>query len=84
MSFYRTSTIRIGESSLEGGILALETFGKGTQVRNPAVESRLQPGVKLVWLAGAHHRAKALCQIVSDLNSRFLTDEGQHLLFLVG
>jgi hypothetical protein len=53
------------------------------QIRNATAQARLKPGVKLVLLATPHHRAKALRQVLGNIDDPFLTDEGQHLLLLL-
>lgn len=49
-------------SNLDGGILALQPFGKGVQIRNAAAQTCIKPGVKLLLSTTPHHRDKPLRQ----------------------
>ena len=60
-AFVWIGTLRIGQGRLEGGVLALQSLSKDVQVKHTTAQGCLRPGVKLLWLAGAHHRPKTVC-----------------------
>lgn len=81
-TFNRSITVRKSQSSSQRCLFPFQALGKRLQVGNATAETFLQPGVKWLSISFPHHLEEPLYEVVGGIESFYLTNKSELLLFL--